>query len=77
MNPWPPGLQSDGASNWATEAGMLYNYLTRRVTKDKKEKQIIDSKSIVYSLFLYVLNGQKAPGAQCIQIHLSQPFFSP
>ena len=56
---------------------MLYNYLTRRVTKDKKEKQIIGSKSIVYSLFLYVLNGQKAPGAQCIQIHLSQPFFSP
>ena len=21
LNPWPPGLQSDGVSNWATEAG--------------------------------------------------------
>ena len=25
LNPRPPGLQSDGASNWATEAGRLYN----------------------------------------------------
>ena len=24
LNPWPPGLQSDGASNWATEAGCLF-----------------------------------------------------
>ena len=24
LNPWPPGLQSDGASNWATEAGSPY-----------------------------------------------------
>ena len=23
LNPWPPGLQSDGASNWATEAGVI------------------------------------------------------
>ena len=23
LNPWPPGLQSDGASDWATEAGLL------------------------------------------------------
>ena len=23
LNPWPPGLQLDGASNWATEAGPL------------------------------------------------------
>ena len=54
---------------------MLYNYLTRRVTKDKNEnKQVIGSKSIVYSLFLHVFNRQKAPGAQCIQMHLSQLF---
>ena len=25
LNPWPPGLQSDGASNWATKAGLLWN----------------------------------------------------
>ena len=24
LNPWPPGLQSDGASNWATEAGNIH-----------------------------------------------------
>ena len=26
LNPRPPGLQSDGASNWATEAGKSYLY---------------------------------------------------
>ena len=26
LNPRPPGLQSDGASNWATEAGTLFSY---------------------------------------------------
>ena len=24
LNPWPPGLQSDGVSNWATEVNCLY-----------------------------------------------------
>ena len=24
LNPWPPGRQSDGASNWATEAGIVF-----------------------------------------------------
>ena len=23
LNPWPPGLQSDGTSNWASEAGPI------------------------------------------------------
>ena len=27
LNPRPPGLQSDGASNWATEAGFAPKYL--------------------------------------------------
>ena len=29
LNPRPPGLQSDGASNWATEAGRILNILIR------------------------------------------------
>ena len=43
LNPWPPGLQSDGASNWATEAGSLFcNYCNneRILTKSKWDKPI-------------------------------------
>ena len=28
LNPRPPGLQSDGASNWATETGLLITVLS-------------------------------------------------
>ena len=28
LNPRPPGLQSDGASNWATEAGASLSLLS-------------------------------------------------
>ena len=30
LNPRPPGLQSDGASNWATEAGVFLIYKSRQ-----------------------------------------------
>ena len=26
LNPWPPGLQSDGASNWATKAHQYFTF---------------------------------------------------
>ena len=36
LNQWPPGLQLDGASNWATEArNMLYFYCSRKINRVK------------------------------------------
>ena len=41
LNPRPPGLQSDGASNWATEAGshfvwLLWQNLSRKLVKHQQ-----------------------------------------
>ena len=50
LNPRPPGLQSDGASNWATEAGE-----NKEEEEEKKKKETIRKKFFFFFFLLLLL----------------------
>ena len=44
LNPRPPGLQSDGASNWATEAAALVDPLSLMIYANIQPQSILGSR---------------------------------
>ena len=50
LNPRPPGLQSDGASNWATEAGIVFRYTNVHLMGQLRLVQTLRKKPIVIFL---------------------------
>ena len=58
LNPWPPGLQSDGASNWATEAGkmtLVFHVLMKKEMFYLKFMQVKTKVFSYYKIHIYLL----------------------
>ena len=52
LNPRPPGLQSDGAFNWATEGGLHFRWVTQY-------KHVEFCKSCTFQLWWYISSWQE------------------
>ena len=73
LNPRPPGLQSDGASNWATEAGNSFSSLNPYGIRHKRYTEIAVVKLTIKLFFFFYLfvNDSKLYACvhACIHLH--------